>query len=670
MNKWLYPKLAANNIQNNAQTCLPYMLACVLTAAMYYMICSLAGNPGMAAMHGGADVSYSLRLGTRVTAIFAVIFLFYTNSFLMKRRKKEFGLYNILGMEKRHISRVLGFEALYIAAASLLLGLIVGMVFDRLIFLILLKMLDSTVPLGFYISAGAAGKTVLLFAAIFLLIFLNSLRQIHLSRPIELLKSGSTGEKEPKTKWIMTVLGIACLGGGYYISVTTTNPVAAIGLFFVAVILVIIGTYFLFVAGSIALLKLLRKNKKYYYNRKHFTGVSGMIYRMKQNAVGLANICILSTMVLVMVSTTLSLWIGMEDILHTRYPQEIVVEEIASETELPDPEAVRAFCRETAAALGLTPKNELAYTYLSFSALEQGDTFGTDPKVIDALNLNILNGLRTLFFISLPDYNAITGEEKSLAEGEILFYANRNGYAPDRVQLLGKDFRIREKLADFPQNGSMTSNISDTYFLVVQSTEALTELTELQTAAYQSSASLLCGYYGFDLDGSDDRALEVYDRLVEAREDRPDAHHVQLIECRAAQKDGFIGEYGGLFFIGIFLGVLFLMATILIIYYKQISEGYEDKARYEIMQKVGMSRAEIKRSIGSQVLTVFFLPLVTAGVHVAFAFPVITRLLALLNLTNISLFGICTVGCFLVFAVIYALIYSLTARVYYRIVSR
>lgn len=670
MNKLLYPKLAANNIQSNARTYFPYMLTCVLTVAMYYMICSLSQNPGLEAMRGGSDVSYALELGTRVTAIFAVIFLFYTNSFLMKRRKKEFGLYNILGMEKRHISRVLGFETLYIAAASLLLGLGIGIVLDRLMFLVLLRMLGNEIPLGFEISTKALGASFALFAVIFLLIFLNSLRQIHLSKPIELLSGSNVGEKEPKTKWIMTILGLACLGGGYYISITTTNPVAAVGLFFIAVILVIVGTYFLFIAGSIAILKLLRKNKSYYYNRKHFTSVSGMIYRMKQNAVGLANICILSTMVLVMVSTTLSLWIGMEDILHTRYPQEIQIKQYANrdkEETVPDLDAPRRLCRTVLADLGLSPAKETSYIYLSFSALEQGDFFNTDTEALDTVNLNALNGIKNLFFIPLADYNAVTGEQKTLSEGEILLYSNRDAYQPDQLRVLGETFRIKEKLSGFPGNGQMASEIVSTHFIVVRDMSVLTRLNALQAEAYDGHASLLSGHYSFDLDCSDEQIIQAADEIRDALNAE---HYNGYLECRAAEKDGFIGIYGGLFFIGIFLGALFLMATILIIYYKQISEGYEDKARYDIMQKVGMTKTEIKRSIGSQILTVFFLPLVTAGIHVAFAFPVITRLLAVLSLTNTTLFGLCTIGCFLAFALIYAAIYSLTAQVYYRIVSK
>ena len=301
MTKLFYSRLAATNIQKNRRTYLPFLLTCTFTVSMYYMITSLSQNPGLDKMLGSDVLRYTLSLGGWVTAIFSAIFLFYTNSFLIKRRKKEFGLFNILGMEKKHLAKVIALETLYVAVISLALGLGLGVLLEKLLFLVLLKMFETAIPLGFSPSLSAVFMTLALFGAIFLLIFLNTLRQIRVSSPIELLHSGNVGEREPKTRWIMAVLGAISLGAGYYISVTTKNPVAAMGLFFVAVLLVIIGTYLLFTAGSIALLKSMRKNKRFYYTSKHFTSVSGMLYRMKQNAVGLANICILSTAVLVMV---------------------------------------------------------------------------------------------------------------------------------------------------------------------------------------------------------------------------------------------------------------------------------------------------------------------------------------------------------------------------------
>ena len=326
MRKGFYTKLAASNIKKNSRTYIPYIITCIITAAMFYIINSLSNNESIKKLYGGETILITLGYGTYVTAIFAFIFLFYTNSFLMKRRKKEFGVLNILGMEKRHISKVLLLENIYIAFITMLLGIIIGMVLDKAMFLILTKMLGAEHSPGFYISKEALIHTVIFFRHnFFFCIYLNSLRQIHLSKPIELLNGGNVGEKEPKTKWFMAILGVICLAVGYYISVTSKNPVESLSSFLIAVILVIAGTYLIFIAGSIAFLKSLRKNKRYYYKTKHFTAVSGMIYRMKQNAVGLANICILSTMVLVMISSTSSLVFGMNDLVKTRYPNDITI---------------------------------------------------------------------------------------------------------------------------------------------------------------------------------------------------------------------------------------------------------------------------------------------------------------------------------------------------------
>ncbi|BCI60387.1 FtsX-like permease family protein [Solibaculum mannosilyticum] len=663
MSKFFYPKLAATNIKNNRKTYLPYLLTCIGTVTMFYMISSLSLNSGLKNLRGGAIVAEVLNLGTIVTGIFAVIFLFYTNSFLMKRRKKEFGLFNILGMEKKHISRVVLCETIYIILISLTVGLLLGVLLDKLLYLGLLNMLKQEATFGFEFSATAFLNTILLFVGIFLLIFLNSLRQIHLSKPIELLRGGEIGEKEPKTKWIMTILGLACLGLGYYISVMIEDPIAALMFFFVAVILVIFGTYFLFTAGSIALLKALRKNKKYYYKTKHFVSVSGMIYRMKQNAVGLANICILSTCILVMISTTLSLFLGMGDIVDDMYPRQILVSSYRDSAQV-DSE-VYQWTKRILDENGISPKNEIHYTgYLNFAAIESGDTFSLDDSnyYLGASNQKI----RNLLFFTLDDYNKITGQDQVLGDHEVLFAHNRDAYPNDQFTLFDTTYSIKENLDDFPAKGMMASNVASSYFIVVKDADVITSLCEQQAAVYGKNSSQVKDYYAFDIADTEQDAVPFYEILLDSRTENTS---YQQINCRSVEREEGFSLYGGFFFIGIFLGLLFTMATILIIYYKQISEGYDDKYRFEIMQKVGMSHSEVKKSIHSQVLTVFFLPLVTAGIHILFAFPVITRILSCFNLTNITLFAVCTLICFLVFSVLYALVYSLTAKVYYKIVS-
>ena len=325
MNNRFFSKLAASNIKKNGKAYIPYILSCVMTVALFYIVKSLSYNPGLKNMVGSSTMMTMMSMCSVIIALFAIVFLFYTNSFLMKRRKKEFGVFNILGMEKSHIAKTMAWENFYVTLISIVGGLVIGLALDKAMFLLIAQVLNEEITLGFFISDKAIISTIVMFCIIFLLILLNSIRQIHTANPIELVTAGNAGEREPKTKWVLAILGLLSLGAGYYIALTIENPLTALVYFFFAVILVIIGTYMLFTAGSIALLKILRKNKKYYYKTKHFTSISGMIYRMKQNAVGLANICILSTAVLVMVSSTSSLMLGLQDVIATRYPNDFVV---------------------------------------------------------------------------------------------------------------------------------------------------------------------------------------------------------------------------------------------------------------------------------------------------------------------------------------------------------
>ncbi|MDU5109708.1 MAG: ABC transporter permease [Clostridium sp.] len=659
MNNVFYPKLAANNIKKNSKTYIPYMLTCIFTAAMYYIIHSLSNNEGISTLVGSDTISITLGLGNNITAIFAIIFLFYTNSFLIKRRKKEFGLFNILGMEKKHLLRVIGYETLYIALISLTLGITIGILLDKLMYLSVLKLMEVDISLGFYISWSSILSTIILFSIIFFIIFINSLRQVHLSNPIELLKSSNFGEKEPKTKWAMAILGFVCLGLGYYIALTTKDPVAAIALFFVAVILVIVGTYLVFTAGSIAFLKILRKNKKYYYNVKHFTSIAGMIYRMKQNAVGLANICILSTMVLVMISSTSSMMMGMEDIINTRYPYDISIYSDGSDIDknnLLVSEIGNIISRENV-------EKEVSYSYLNFAAIKDKDKFITNRDS----NSVVLNDVNNLIFISLEDYNKMALESKTLEDGEVLLYSNRDRYEYDTINVFDKNYKVVERVEDFLGNGIISANVASSQFIVVKDMGELDDIYRAQKETFGENASEIDFMYGIDLKVDDNEKEVIYNNITDTLYNKGFDF---IGETKVGSRSSFVSLYGGLFFIGIFLGSLFIMATILIIYYKQISEGYDDKERFEIMQKVGMSNEEVQGSIRSQVLTVFFLPLITAGIHISFAFPFIVKILSMLNLTNTKLFILCTVVSFIIFALIYSVIYILTARAYYKIVRR
>ena len=660
MKTGFYLRLAINNIRKNSRTYFPYILTCAVTIMMFYMVKSLSLNPGIKKLTGADIIVYTMGLGSRIIGLFAVIFLFYSNSFLMKRRKKEFGLFNILGMEKKHLAKVLFLEALIVVLISLCLGFVFGIALDKFMFLVISKIISGDIVLGFFISTEAIRTTVVLFCVIYALIYGKSVLTIGFSKPIELLRGGSVGEKEPKAKWVLALLGVAMLGVAYYIALTIKNPIMSLNAFFGAVILVIIATYLLFTAGSIAVLKLMRKNKRFYYQSKHFISVSGMIYRMKQNAAGLANICILSTMVLVMVSSTTSLMVGLNDIQHTRYPNNICIYSRETDDVRNDGmvKMVDNICYEMEVPL----TDKIRYSFMTFSVVQFGDTFETDDSNLDTLAA--MSGIRILVFIPLSDYNTFAGEYRELSDHGVLLYSTREKYTEPVMHLFGQEWHIAEQLKEYTANGVSESNIASSYYCIVRDEDfdALMETAKRELGVYCHPYV----YYGLDMKVDKATERELYDRI------RSDLYAYEFngyAESRQAEWTSAIGLYGGFFFLGIFLGILFIMAAVLIIYYKQISEGYDDRERFIIMRKVGMTKAEIKRTIRSQVLTVFFLPLTLAGIHVAVAFPMISLILAVLMMTNVKLYLICTVVCFLVFTGMYVVVYSLTARTYYKIVS-
>lgn len=673
MNNFFYARLAANNIKKNKQIYIPYIITCIITISFYYIMKSLSLNEGINDLWGGATVSYTLGLGCKVVMIFAVIFLFYTNSFLMKRREKEFGLFHVLGMEKKHLMKVVGLETIYIGIVSLAIGFLFGIALDKVMFLMLLRLLDTEIPLGFYISKEAILSTIVLFGAIFVFIFLNAVRRLQSSKPVELLKGENVGEKEPKAKWFLALLGALCLGAGYYLAVTVENPLEALTVFFVAVILVILGTYLLFTAGSIALLKLLRSNKRYYYRTRHFIGVSGMLYRMKQNAVGLANICILSTMVLVMVSSTTSLVIGMNDIITARYPNEYNVYlsdgayDENNQAKMENAAAsVKNMVSEVLAGNGLEATESQGYRYLDFAAAGKDGNY----SVTQEMNYWELDNLCEMAFLSLDDYNAMTGENVELNDHEVMVYCGRDDIESDTVLLDGYEFQVVKRLDQFVGNGEIASNIVNTYFFIVNSPKIIDSMYLWQKEIYGENCSNIQYYYGVESDGEEETLKKAYEEINNRLSTMDLGGVTGYADCRAQSRNNFYGLYGGLFFIGIFLGLLFTVAAILMIYYKQITEGYYDRDRYIIMQNVGMSQKDVKASIHSQILTVFFLPLLTAGVHIIFAYPVIEKILACLNLMNTRLYIYCTVGCFAVFALLYVFVYTWTAKLYYGIVRK
>ncbi len=656
-----YFKLAASNIRKNSRTYVPYILTCIMTIMMFYIIKSLSINPGLSSIWGGEQMKIILELGVWVIAIFSAIFLFYTNSFLIKNRKKEFGVFNILGMEKRHIAGVILIETLYIAAVTLLLGLGFGMLLDKLMFLTMLKFIGIEVSLGFFISGEAILQTIGIFCLIYLLILVRSIFMIQLSNPIELLRGGKVGEKEPKAKWFSAILGLAMLGGGYYISITTDNPLKALTLFFFAVLLVIFGTYSLFTAGSIAFLKLLKKNKSYYYKTQHFISVSGMIYRMKQNAVGLANICVLSTMVLVMVSSTTSLIIGMDDIINTRYTSDFSVYFMNGNKENSENfvNEIHNIQKEN----NIKVENESMDSLLMIPMVKKDNSF---ESTYSETETNTMIDMIFIAVITLDDYNKESHQSKTLNPGEVLIYSSKSDFNYPTVKVFDKEFKVAENLDSYYDTDTEYM-IFDMYYIIVDNYDTLSELDKAVCEANGRDTSLQF-QYEFDTNINDEEQIDFYKTLNNSFKNNEVID--VTIDCKAEGKTSFAVLYGGLFFLGIFLGTLFTMATALIIYYKQISEGFDDRERFSIMKKVGLSRSEIKSAIHSQILTVFFMPLILAGIHLAAAFPLISRLLVMLQMTNTKLYIYCTVGAFLAFALVYVVIYFLTSKSYYKLVNK
>ena len=658
MRKFFYGRLAADNLKKNRQTYLPYLISCSVTCAMLYTICSLSKNEGLKNLSRGAEsTTMVLQFGTYIAMFFAAIFLFYTNSFLMKHRRKEFGLYQLLGMEKRHLARVLFAETVYTACITTVCGFLLGIVLDKLMYLLLLRitgfMSDAKVPFGFEINTAAILTVAAFFGIVFILILLNAVRIVRFTKPISMLNEANAGEREPKTKVIMAILGVLLVGAGYVMSLCAKNTSLILKFMLPAVLSVIVGTYFLVIAGSIALLKLLKKNKSYYYKTRHFTSISGMIYRMKQNAVGLSSICILSTMVLVMISSTTCMVLGAKKMMKELYPREIQARGMVTEDH--DRLAFIDNINRYLETFGLHAENPLTYEQVSAGAVFSDGNFNE----CDYSNPHQRELSKSLTVICNSHYKEITGNAVSLAPDEILLSSTENLPTLRRqTSLFGVKFKIKQ-LID-PVSGF--NNTFPGYVAVVSDLDALKRL-EVDGHRY------IFYYYLFDIPA--ERELEIFGDM-ETRYGKTEVLHdldVMILDMRTEEYTMYMSVFGAFFFIALFLGLLFTVQMVLMIYYKQISEGHDDRQRYIIMQNVGMSRNEIRQSIRSQILTVFFLPLVTAAVHTAFCIPIITTVLYEMELSNSRLIYL-ILGCtFIAFSILYAVIYAATAKIYYRIVS-
>lgn len=660
MDKRFYPRLAAQSLRKNRAFFRPYLLALMGAVAGFYMMATTKRTDCVAGLSEFASLEVVLNLGLIVVGIVSAFFLLYTNSFLRKQRGREFALYAVLGMSKRNIARMLFYETVYTALLGVGGGLSAGIVLDRLLLMILCRLVGVAYT-GPLVYGDCAALCALFFTALLFLVFFVNLGRVGLSQPAALLYAGNIGEREPKARWLLALLGLALLGAGYYIAITTKAPLAALTMFFIAVLLVIAGTFLLFLAGSVTLLKLLRKNKRYYYKTRHFVSVSTLMYRMRRNAAGLAIICILSTAVLVMISSTVALYAGIQDIIGARYPRQVMAMAAGRDIEITSEDML-----QSAEDAGFHPQNVMTYRALVTSGLLTDEGFSCDQTVM-ASGWEVENGVKQLLIMPAPDHAALTGAAVELAPGQMLA-SSRYAELPESLHVFGLPMTVVGQAEPNAAIRAFESDYAavDTVVLVVTEADLMT-LYETQKEAYGRYASTIGYHANFDLPAGEDA-----DACVQAVHDGV-IHIGNATTTNIGSVDGVELSmrtlFGGLLWLGLFLGALFLAGTVLIIYYKQVSEGHEDRERFDILQKVGMTRPEVAGAIRSQVLLMFFLPLVTAVLHMAVASPMLLRLLRGFQFTNTALFLWCVGVSAAVFALIYTAVYASTARTYYKIVS-
>lgn len=681
MRAGLYPKLAWDGIRKNKRFYLPYILTCIGMVMMFYIIHYLAAMPTLKDMPGGRTMEMVLGFGFWIVALFAVIFLFYTNSFLMRRRQKEFGLYNMLGMGKGHLSIVLFWENLVLFVISMAGGLLSGILLSKMAELCLTTVLNGEPDYALYINWDAFVDTWIIFIPVFALIFIKNLINIRKSSAVALLKSENVGEKPPKANYLFGIAGIAILAVAYYIAVTIENPLIAMAWFFVAVCLVIVGTYLLFISGSVMLCKLLQKNKRYYYQKNHFVSVSSMTYRMKRNGAGLASICILSTMVLVMMMGAGSLYFGKEDSLNTRYPTDINASvDFLSEGEehlysYDDERAFLSRMDEVIEEYGVEPKNVEQILSSTVTGMLKDGKLILDRRFVNSADTETMDDVAQVILIPLSSYNRSFNAQDTLGENEVIIQCVRRTYEDNTITLNdGTVWTVKKQITDVISSGDAAMSMIPSVFIIADDIETAFETFNAELG--EISEEYMCRLelsYAFDADISNKEKIKLGAAIEEAIRDMQISgdgdFYSYSVDCKEKERADYYGLFGGIFFLGIFLSIIFLAATVLIIYYKQVTEGYEDEARFGIMRKVGMTTKDIRQSINSQMLTVFFLPLITAALHVGFAFPMVQKLLIMFNLRNTMLSIFVTGTAIVVFGIFYAIVYRITSNAYYSIVS-
>lgn len=662
----LYPKLAFDSIRKNKKTYFPFILTCTVVVAIFYIMNYLQLDEVLADLPGSVTIQSMLNIGSNIIIFFSVIFIFYTNSSLLKNRKKELGLYSILGMGKKNLLYILFWENLYLAFISIGLGLIFGIAFSKIAELLMNNIIHTNVKFSFFISSQAIILTLIVYGSIFLLLFLNAVYQISITKTIALINSDKVGEKPPKGNWALSLIGILLLVGAYFLSSTIEDPVAALTYFFLAVSMVIIGTYLIMISASVFLCRLLQKNEDYYYKTNHFISISSMAYRMKRNGAGLASICILVTMVLFMISSTASLYFGSEEILNSRYPRDINLSFIFDNYQNLNEENINNL---TQTIDSIVDENKAQYEDLeNYKNIEF-------LGVVEGNNIRVYNEEETIghqdttdiYIVPLESYNRIYNQNQTLGNHEILFSIDKGNYDFDTVKFNNlEEFTITKRVKEVFYEGVAVANIIPSMLIVTPDFDEIAPQLENPYTNYRYTFN-----FNTNLDETKENNLynQLYDFVIGDQFKQDYSIKRSIAENRNVERQYFYYIYGGIFFLGILLSIIFLVATILIIYYKQLSEGLEDKSRFEIMQKIGLTKREIRSSINSQILTVFFLPLALAIVHIIFAFPIVNKLLMLFGLNNPLVFALATASSILIFGLFYIIVYRITSNTYYKIVS-
>lgn len=674
----LYSKLAWQGIRKNAETYLPYLLMGILMVGVSYIMNYLTRPALMGALSMGGTTLMVLQMGKIVISVFSVIFLYYCNSSLIRRRMKEFGLYNILGMGKGNIARVMLWETLLTALLVFAGGLLLGLSLSRLVEMALINLLhaDYTVPMELFYPDGVTW-VLLLFGGIYVLILLANLLRMRLSNPVALLKSENTGEKPPKANWFFGLIGLLILLSAYYVAAVSQSPLEALIFFFIAVLMVIVATYLLLVSGSVTLCRMLRRNKRYYYQTRHFISVSAMAYRMKRNGAGMATICILCTMVLVILTSTVCLYGGTDSMVDAICPQDINLtiglEARDGEENWKRLDAMQQMALDVTEEMGLTPENITSQRALVATGKVQNGDYGIITDA-DSLKANVLE----LTVYPLSVYEQATGETVTLADRELLYASFKTNETFSSMSFYGSaPYRMIHAEKELPKRLLSADYRSAWGCLVVFTNDAEAFRSEITALVGEKSGeAMMMDRLALHFDLASEADTDTQEKLVKTL--RSEAMKLTgkdfygmsslSVDTRSLCRRDYLSLFGGLFFLGMVLGPLFSIAAVLIMYYKQICEGYEDAERFAVMRKVGLTDAEIRRSVNSQVLTVFFAPLLMAGLHMLFAMPMIRLILGAFGLHNDSLFYGIGIGCYVVFAVIYALMYLLTSRRYYRIV--